>query len=524
MVEVLLKNNRVHAWQRSPYGYVKGFAFVDTELLQAEMLIRRVAEAWQENRLEECLYRLNGSFCMVLERDGKRLLIADKLKSYPLLYCKTADGYAVTDSEEVVWETIREKTFSELSLCEYVSAGYVGEDRTLLQDCRIVPAFSYVLMDGEEIVEKTYRKPLCEQESEKADLARLDAVSWQVAEHMRQVAGDRPLVIPLSGGYDSRLLACLCKRYGFPRVICYTYGIKSSPEVEVSRKVARKLGFEWLFVEYTQEKWAHFIESPDFEGYLCYGSNLKAIAHMQDILAIRELKGKSLLPENAVIIPGHSGDFLGGSHFPSGLSKRNIVKKLFDKYFNVNFLTKTCKSLVGDALSSTMGEVEDEEESLLEAFFAWGFRNRQSNLIVNSVRAYEYEGYDWYLPLWDDVFVRYWCRIPCRARKGSALYEEALFKLFFEPFGVDYHKEKSEISRPLHLRILRKFFSDEQRYMLKRKLERTGLFAPERNAMDVAGKLIKEKGFPIDEPCIHQPKIDSMGMKSLYYLSLLRKK
>ncbi|MCM1555696.1 MAG: asparagine synthase C-terminal domain-containing protein [Bacteroides sp.] len=341
---------------------------------------------------------------------------------------------------------------------------------------------------------------------------------------MRHVAGDRTVVIPLSGGYDSRLLACLCKKYGFPRVICYTYGIKSSPEVNVSRDVARKLGFDWLFVEYTQEKWARFIASPDFEGYLHYGGNLKAIAHIQDLLAIRELKEKSLLPENAVIMPGHSGDVLGGSHLPSALGKRNIVKKLFGKYFNVNFLTKPCRRLVLNALAATIETEDDKEESLLEAFFAWGFRNRQANFIVNSVRAYEYEGYDWYLPLWDDEFVRYWCRIPCTARRGSALYEDALFRLFFKYFEVDYLKSRREISSPVLIRCFRGFFSAEQRYRLKRRLEKTGLVAPERNALDMAGMLIKEKGFCAEEPCVRQAKTDSMGMKSLYYISLLRKR
>lgn len=527
MVDILLKNNRIHAWQHSYCGYAKGFAFWGTKLLQNEDLCRQVAEAWGENCLETCLYQLNGSFSMVLMREDKVLLVSDKLKTYPLLYFKTENGYAVTDLGDTVWATIIDGAFSELSVSEFLSAGYVGENRTLLQNCHVVPASSYVLIegDGKRVMEKSYDRFDSTQESmESVDLCELEKVLRHVAERMRQVVQDRTIVLPLSGGYDSRLLACLCKRYEFPRVICYTYGIKESPEVEISRKVAGELGFEWLFVEYTSEKWAQFIESKDFEAYLHYGGNLKAIAHMQDLLAVRELKEKALLPENALIVPGHSGDFLGGSHFPTGLTRRNIAKKIFEKYFNINFLDKKNYRLVLDSLLSVVEKSGDSEEALLETFFSWGLRNRQANFIVNSVRAYEYEGYDWYLPLWDDEFVRYWRRIPCVLRKGSVLYEEALFNVFFKPLGVDYKKDKSEISRPFPIRILRRLFSNEQRYRLKRGMERMGIgfFPPERNAMDVAGKLIKKKDFCKDEPCVRYTKVDSMGMKSLYYLSLLR--
>lgn len=526
MVKIFLENNNVRAWQRFSCGYVKGFAFWDTELLQAETLCRKVAEAWEENRLDECLYRLNGSFGMVLMREGQCLLVADKLKTYPLLYYKTENGYAVTDSGIMAWETIGDRAFSELSVCEYLSVGHVGENRTLLQGCRVVPAASYVWMEEGQAREKSYDRPV-----EKHAMApipgqfALSTVLEKMTERMWKIADGRPVAIPLSGGYDSRLVACMCRKYGFPRVICYTYGIKESPEVAVSRKVADQLDLEWHFVEYTSEKWARFIESPDFEGYLHYGGNLKSIAHIQDIVAVRELKEKKLLPEDALIMPGHSGDMLGGSHFSDGLTQHNIAKRIFDKYFNVNFLTAKSRKCVLQALASELENAGEEEESLLEAFFDWGVRNRQSNLIVNSVRAYEYEGFDWYLPLWDDAFVRYWRSIPCRERKGSSLYNEALFNICFKPYKVDFRKDKGEVSRPMPIRVLRGIFSAEQRYLLKEGLKKMGVgfLEPERNALDEVGKLLQKKDFCKKDPHVRHVKTDSMGMKALYYLSLLRK-
>ena len=59
-----------------------------------------------------------------------------------------------------------------------------------------------------------------------------------------------PQLIRLSGGNDSRLIACLCKKFGLDNVTCFTYGREDSFEVAISKKVASALGYMWYFVEY----------------------------------------------------------------------------------------------------------------------------------------------------------------------------------------------------------------------------------------------------------------------------------
>ena len=57
---------------------------------------------------------------------------------------------------------------------------------------------------------------------------------------------NQPLLIPLSGGYDSRLIACLCKKSGLENVTCFTYGREDSFEVAISKKVASALGYKCI--------------------------------------------------------------------------------------------------------------------------------------------------------------------------------------------------------------------------------------------------------------------------------------
>ena len=59
----------------------------------------------------------------------------------------------------------------------------------------------------------------------------------------------RQAVIPLSGGYDSRLIALMLKELGYNNVLCFTYNTGGAKwEVDISRRVAKNLGFCWHYV------------------------------------------------------------------------------------------------------------------------------------------------------------------------------------------------------------------------------------------------------------------------------------
>lgn len=529
MVNILVNNNRIHTWKSYPNGYVKGHAFEGMTLLTEHEIYLRCLDAYYHDNLNDFLYKLNGHFILILSVEEQTILIVDKLKTYPLFYFRTSKGYTVTDLGDTTLAEIPFATFNPLAVKEYLSAGYVSGNKTLLQDCHIVPAASYVCIGKEGITETRYYSQhlLTPIQDTTTIAAAMNNILERVIQRMRQVARGRTIVIPLSGGYDSRLIACLCKKYEIPNVICYTYGVKGSPEIETSRKVAEKLSFPWFYVEYTPEKWERLINSPLFETYIRYGGNLNTIPHIQDLLAIQELLENHSIPEGAIVVPGHTGDVIGGSHLPAHINKDTIGKEIYDKYFEINVLKRRYQT---EIISYINQSVENyfpihSREDCLQAFHTWNIRTRQANFIVNSVRAYELKGLDWYLPLWDDEFEQFWDAIPCQARIGSRLYNDYLFKEYFEPYGIDYHKPFSEVALSLPIRILRRIFPARERYLIKRRLSEIGLyrFPEDRNALDIVGRIIMKKAFEKENKYMLYSRPNSMCMKSLFYLSLLHK-
>ena len=71
------------------------------------------------------------------------------------------------------------------------------------------------------------------------------------------------IVIPLSAGLDSRLIASGLKQYNYTNVKCFSYGLKNNYEAVASKKIAKALGFDWMFIEINQKKLKCFI-NPKF--------------------------------------------------------------------------------------------------------------------------------------------------------------------------------------------------------------------------------------------------------------------
>ena len=277
---------------------------------------------------------------------------------------------------------------------------------------------------------------------------------------------EKQIAIPLSGGYDSRLIACLCKKYGLQNVICYTYGDRNSLEVSISEKVAKSLGFPWYYVEYTEDKIESFWNSLELQKYCFFSMNLNTLSHVQDFIAFRELRQKGIISEYSIIVPGHSGDIFAGSHIPYSRLDQNVsaAQLILEKYYNLNPLKDLYwKQVKKESGLLTDWECKNDKDTVCDKLNNWNIRNRQSNFIINAVRVYEYFGNDWRLPLWDDDYAAFWLSLEWENR--TYWYDKFMFDHYFIPQQVDFYKSANKqhqyavkLKLPYDLKTKIKFF------------------------------------------------------------------
>ncbi len=510
-------------------GYVKGWAYSPQGLLRGTELLDCIRNAAHAGKLDGVLYGLGGEFAAIVQDSAGAWLVSDKLRSYPLLYARCGDGGAwiVCDNGIDMSKSMPSHRLDGAMLPTFLALGHLWGGDTLYEGCRIVAPSTCVRLtrDREEVMDYGSNE-LQNFEGDAEQLFDMSAAALEdTFSRVALLANGRTLAIPLSGGYDSRLVACLCKAAGFANVVCYTYGGAGNAEVEVSRQVARRLGFSWTYVECTGALWQDLVDGGTLEEYLLRAGNLNAIGHIQDLPVILRLTADGTLPPDAVVMPGHSGDFIGGSHFKPHCTPRRMVRMMYDKYYELNVLRPASKAMAVSRLAAAMTGGLHDEEDCLEAWYAWCKRARQANFIINSVRAYEYAGLRWTLPLWDDAYVRLWESVSCTVRRGSELYERFMFERYFEPMGVAWRKPQIVATRLSWLAS--RLLDRDQRALLKHLAARAGIIKAREGDydMNVVGDLIRSRyGLPRDIIRRHVRFVrpGSMSAKALLYLALIR--
>jgi asparagine synthase (glutamine-hydrolysing) len=242
----------------------------------------------------------------------------------------------------------------------------------------------------------------------------------------------RTAVIPLSGGYDSRIIATLLKKLNYPDVITYTYGIRSSPEVAISKAVAEKFGFPWHFIEYRKELIDGFIDSSDFQAYYPFASNHVSSFFTQDYFAVKYLRDQRIVPEGAVFMPGHKSNAALDSSYVTGMNATNVVARLLQNRYTLRKRPEGFERKIESLLCC---------QSAVDNFLNWSSKELLSKFLVNSNRIYEYFGFEHLMPLWDKDLTDFILNLEDRWRTNYRLLWQVWFQYYFEPYEVAYKKK-----------------------------------------------------------------------------------
>ena len=153
-MNIRLGNNKGKAWNVVNESYIKGFAFIDNQRLSINNIYEKMIDAIDKGELDKLLLKMNGNFSVILRYDNSTYLIADKLKTMPLLYTKIKKEWLITDQANIILAAEDDFSFNEEAIMIYLSLGYLYGNQTLLNNCNIVTAGTYVELDGKaKIVE-----------------------------------------------------------------------------------------------------------------------------------------------------------------------------------------------------------------------------------------------------------------------------------------------------------------------------------------------------------------------------------
>lgn len=318
------------------------------------------------------------------------------------------------------------------------SFGFTPSDHTFISGIKQLCAGEYLHYNGSYLSLRTYYKlpslksndKLTRKEAEQAFFSVIE----QTTSHLSAlIEKDAPVALPLSGGFDSRLIGLMLKKMGKKNVTCFTFGNRSDKEALVSEKIAKRLGYDWLFVDYRDHIGENYLQDPLFQEYVAYFCNGTSFPYLQEYFAGKYFKENNIFSANTIFLPGHSGDMAGGSHLYPNMehfrSKEDLARNIYQRCGDSIPLSKEQKRSLLQLIKKTI-PYEEYDKLTHQSHDDWNCRERQSKHIINSSRVWNFFGYDYLLPLWDDTFTSFLFSLPFPLRVYKNLYDDCLLKLF----------------------------------------------------------------------------------------------
>ncbi len=430
-------------WLQFGNVFVRGYAFSPTaQLLRGEALAAYVDVA-DEQEWASRLKSLNGIFALIRNAPDFSAAAIDFSRLYPLFFRNDTDAITVTDDP---YSLVRHgDKLSSLGVEQYLASGNTFDGCTLVDSIRQLRPAEYLTADGVHDSTFSLCVPLADIHAPSPDgfSSCLDHVFSRLIHSL----DGRQVVIPLSGGYDSRLIACMLHKHGYKNVVCFTAGRPGNIEVQVSPQVAKTLGFKFYNIDTTNPNLAKLFSSsnPDFVRYYKHIGALTNFQWLFEYAAVSRLRQLDAIAPDAVFVPGHSADVTAGSRLTKAVMRADasldyMVSALLHDNFEYGG-GKNLRPFVADCL----------KHSFSQGVASWSvfqdFVTRNVNVpnINNSARVYQFFGFEVRLPFYDAEFLSFFAHIPIDDLLLRRFYADYVNNRVFKPLGVFFPRHQPSL-------------------------------------------------------------------------------
>ena len=403
------------------------------------------------DEISNIIKRLSGNFSFILEAHTRILAVVDKICSFPVFYTMGNCPFMISNSARALKIENNLFDIDKLSLLEFRMAGYVTGRETLFKGLHQLQPGEFLVWDND--INKLKRKRYYiffnkNVRSEKEDdlIEELDEITNQVIYSVIEMADGAPIWVPLSGGLDSRLILCKLKQLKYDNLTAFSYGPSGNHEAKTAQHVAQKIKVKWHLVPYVRKEVKKYFWSEERRRYWEFSDGLFIAPNIHWIDSINYFLKNKTIPENTIIVNGQSGDFIAGNHIPKvdkdNFSQKLLCQEIIKKHYSLladhlnrgDYIELINKKILETITQSLKIDINNYQ-TFAKFYEFWGWQERQCKRVINGQRHYDYYGFMWRLPLWDDAYLNYWDSIPLEFKMQRYLFRKYLenkdfYKLF----------------------------------------------------------------------------------------------
>lgn len=408
---------------------------------EAQAIPSCIRNAQSPDEVFEYLGRVSGTFGLIISNERFLLASPGSFRNWPIYYRWLNDGsFVISDHPNQLISPSETPEINEIAESEFRHAGYcTGRDTLISGIQQVLPGEALILrMDRKKLeTRRIFVYPAgsyyVSDEKGNLDLTQyLHNTYHRVLSDIIESAGDRTIVLPLTGGYDSRLLALLLAEKGRKDVHCVTYDLGGrSWEVSTASRVARHLGFRWSRIPLNGSLWRSWYYSHSFIEFQNWVSGWSSHPHRHEwptAQFVRQTYGEG---DNTLILSAICAGSIAGAFARNSVpdnehgNRHRVAETIVNQFYHLNGRPADDKRriLVGrvqEVLNDLAGHISDNAELLP----AWEWQERESKHIAGAMRVYEWHGIPWAAPFMDRRICEIWGKVAPSYRIGKKLHVE----------------------------------------------------------------------------------------------------
>jgi asparagine synthase (glutamine-hydrolysing) len=449
-MHISLKNNHGFSWYQSENIFVKGYFFDENDnFLEKNNALLFLSKIRFKEDFLKVIHLINGCFTIIIKTNTNCFVASDTTRIFPIFYTFQNGDIHISDDIIFLKKHYQIQNFDKIAELELKSTLHTYGKKTLLKNVYQIQSSEYLIIKNEKIIENNFFFSYASETNNPASFNTQKKQAFTSFENtfkrLIKSLNNKTVALPLSSGFDSRLIAVMLKKYNYSNVICYTYGKKDSFEIENSKKTAKYLGHKWLFVEYSENLLGNILNTTFFKNYANYAGKYSAMPNPQEYFAVHYLKENKLIPNDTIFIPGYAGDFLGGSQFlkviPKSLEASNIINLILREKFTNYKLKKKEKKHIRNELEIVLENDIYKNKIPSSIFEDIDIKEKITKYIFNSANFYTFFGYEHRFPFWDKELLTFFKRVPEKHKIGKILFDTLLINHYFKPFKVSFKEE-----------------------------------------------------------------------------------
>lgn len=356
----------------------------------------------------------------------------DWLASTPVFYNEQTLKISNNINDVIDWKNVE---FHPEGLYNYMLFGYSVMEQTPIKDVKFLPPNAEISIKNNKI-EIIHHEDKCINFINGPETTEKDVIEQLKQSINNWATNKKEIIVPTSGGYDSRLLNALVTDKS--KLYAFSYGASTKhPESVKASYVCKKLGIKWTYIELGE--FHQYIN--DWDNLFGPSTHAHGMYQMEFYQKIKDM-GYQDLP----ILSGIVGDAWAGSIQIDSISSINDIKKLgYTHGLNADptqLLSRTNHDIAHAYIKEKQDLLNNPLMRIIETI---RFKMMLLNYLINVPSKM---GFQPWSPFLDVNIALSMLKLPTNRRNGR-LWQKNLF----EKLGVNAEHARLKTSRKGHINL-----------------------------------------------------------------------